>query len=89
MCWSAEDSQSKMSANSFIDPCDIQSEGLNLAFNLLRGEPFIYRPGDLLPGLSLPVERWDPKPRCLGDAGFVYIDPMIVFGFELLPRGLL
>ena len=60
-----------------------------LAFDLMRKEPFVFAPIDGVRDLCIPVKDWSLKPKCLGDSDFVFIDPKVLYGFELLPNGLL
>ena len=60
-----------------------------LAYDLLRGSSFRHAPGEDPQGLYISLEKEDPKPQFLASADYVFIDPMVLYGFEVLSKGLL
>jgi len=61
-------------------------EHYELALDLATGKSFSFLPSQGCRDLCVPVKNWNPKPKCLGDADYVFIDPMVIYGFEVLEK---
>ena len=72
-----------------VIPGDRPTQLIEKVFDLMRKKEPFSLPDDTVLDLSLPVKRWEPKPACLLDADYVYIDPLTLYGFEVLENRLL
>ena len=80
--------QSVMPDNSGMIPGSFQQSVSN-TYDLISGEHFYVDPEQRLPGLYISVEEEDSKMApILGEASTIFINPMILYGFEVLPKGL-
>ena len=68
-------------------PTNHQPPKVEIVLDLIKEEKFTFMPSEGLPDLYIPVKNRSWKPHCLEDVDYIFIDPMIIYGFEVLPTG--